>query len=220
MRTRIKICGMMHKQDLDCAISSGVDSLGFIFYKKSKRYISTDQASILLKNVTPFVGIVGVFVNPSFEEIKDACSKIPLTLLQFHGDEPHDYCQFCSDEMHIPWIKAIRVGKNTTQKEIFTLAKKYDKANGLLFDTDSVNFGGVGASFDWERLPTDPSYPVILAGGINSFNVIHAINKVQPYAIDVCSGVEIEKQPGVKDHLKIIQLVKQVRLADKNNLKI
>lgn len=219
MRTRVKICGMTRKQDIDFAIAAGVDVLGFIFYKLSKRYISAANVAAMLHNIPPFVGVAGVFVNPSFEELKSICSKVPLTLLQFHGDETYDYCQFCANEMKLPWIKVIRVSENSNCKEIANSTEKYSGANAILFDTDSEHFGGVGRSFNWNCLPINRSYPLILSGGINLANVADAVSKIHPYGIDVCSGVEFENQPGMKDHLKIAELLELVYLADQKKNK-
>ncbi|CEG56676.1 N-(5'-phosphoribosyl)anthranilate isomerase [Legionella fallonii LLAP-10] len=193
------MCGMTRAEDVAHAISLGVDAIGLIFYPKSPRNVTIETARPLLDNIPPFVSAVAVLVNPEMKLVEQILKKLPIQLLQFHGDESPEFCQ----QFGKPFIKAIQP---QTADQIKQEMERYSKASALLLDTPSVtNRGGTGLTFDWNIIPPDLPKPYILAGGLNQFNVLDAI-KMNPYAVDVSSGVESE--PGIKDHLKMSQFIK------------
>lgn len=211
-RTRVKMCGTTRLEDALVAVDCGVDALGFIFYDKSPRYISSEKAARIINQLPPFVDRVGVFVNATIETVADAAA-VGLSVLQLHGTESVEYCRelrlkvpFCS------LIKAFRVG-DKSRPDHFT---PYNGCvDAFLLDTYVQGAsGGTGRIFDWsiiEQLQLDR--PILLAGGLSPENVLAAITAVHPYAVDINSG--IESQPGVKDHTrlkKLLQLVHQTAL--------
>lgn len=199
-RTRVKICGMTRAEDVAHAINLGVDAIGLIFYPKSSRYITLEQAKGLLKNLPPFVDVVAVLVNPEKTLVQKIIDELPIHLLQFHGEESPAFCQ----QFNKPFIKAIQPH---TPEQIKQAMTDYQNASAILLDTPSdTQKGGTGLTFDWQIIPLDLPKPYILAGGLNEFNVLNAIKKTRPYAIDVCSGVE--DSPGIKNHLKMNQFIK------------
>jgi phosphoribosylanthranilate isomerase len=199
------MCGMTRAEDVAHAINLGVDAIGLIFYLKSPRYITIEPARFLLKNLPPFVSAVAVLVDPEIALVEQILDELPIHLLQFHGDESPEFCQ----QFDKPYIKAIRPH---TADQIKQEMNRYSKAGALLLDTPSdTGKGGTGLTFDWNIIPRDLPKPYILSGGLNQGNVSEAI-KIHPYAVDVCSGIEV--QPGIKDHLKMSQFIKEAR---KNN---
>ncbi len=195
MRTRVKICGITRIEDALSAINSGCDSLGFVFYEKSPRYVTIEKAKEICRQLPPFVTSVGLFVNPDESYVNQAIGNVELNLLQFHGEEPPQFCR----TFELPYMKAIRVKSDTNllQYEI-----DYFDAKALLLDSFSVGVhGGTGTTFDWNIIPSNIKKPIILAGGLSSVNVGEAIRKVRPYAVDVSGGVESTK--GIKDPEKI-----------------
>jgi len=198
-RTRVKICGITNLEDAKAAISAGADAIGFVFYKKSPRYISINKAREIVENVTAFVNCVGLFVNSEKEYIDGVLEQVALDTLQFHGDESEQDCTLYDK----PYIKAIRMNEEINLLEE---AEKYFSAKALLLDTylEGVT-GGTGTVFDWSRIPRNLKKPVILAGGLNVSNVKGAIKQISPYAVDVSGGVEIEK--GKKDPNKIKEFI-------------
>ncbi|OIR01038.1 N-(5'-phosphoribosyl)anthranilate isomerase [mine drainage metagenome] len=205
-RTRIKICGITRGQDALAAASNGADALGLVFYEKSPRHVSLGQAAQLARAIPPFVTVVGLFVNPAVEYVREVLAQIPLDILQFHGDEEPEFCA----QFGKPYLKAIRV-KNGV--DLIQCAARYAGARGLLLDAfiEGVQ-GGTGESFDWALIPQGLPLPVILSGGLHAGNVAAAITQVRPYAVDVSSGVEAAK--GIKDAAKIAAFINEVKRAD------
>ncbi|MCD8340389.1 MAG: phosphoribosylanthranilate isomerase [Burkholderiales bacterium] len=204
MRTRIKMCGMCSKQDIENACSLGVDAVGFILYPKSKRYVELDALRELVKSVPSFITPVLLFVNPNEELVRQALEIVPNALLQFHGQEPADFCA----SFKRPWIKAIPINSADSLKE----AKRiYGQAQAFLCDTPTQLWGGSGKTFNWQLL-SDNSEKIILAGGLTAENVQDAIKALSPYAVDVCSGVE--REPRKKDFERMKKFIEQVGLAD------
>ena len=201
-RTRVKMCGMTRTEDISYAIDLGVDAIGLIFYSKSPRSVTIKQAEQLLKNLPPFMDAVAVLVNPEPDFVRELSSSLPLQLLQFHGDETPVFCE----QFNTPFIKAIYPH---TREQIQQEMNAYKNARALLLDTPSDTLrGGTGQTFDWELISPNSTKPYILAGGLNEFNILDALNKSRPYAIDVCSGVE--DAPGIKNHLKMSQFIKVI----------
>lgn len=200
MRTRIKICGIKHINDALKAIECGVDAIGLIFVEKSPRFIGLQDAHEISKSIPPFVTVVGLFMNSTAETVRETLKSVPLTLLQFHGDETSDFCE----QFNMPYIKVLGMNESV---DIESFAKEHPKAKGILLDNEKG--GGTGESFDWSLVPQNSSIPIILAGGLNPENVAAAVETVKPYAVDVSSGVESET--AVKDHKKIEQFIKEVQ---------
>ena len=198
-RTRVKVCGICTNEDAGAAVAAGADAIGMVFYPKSPRYLSISRASTITSTLPPFVSAVGLFVNSSFEEVRDVLSEVQLELLQFHGDEDEDFC----NSFNVPYIKAFRVEAGT---DLHMQCRQYESARGILLDTYIKGQpGGTGETFDWGLIPDDLPLPVVLAGGLNSGNVKQAITAVKPWAVDVSSGVEVS--PGKKDHQKVVQFI-------------
>ncbi|PID42375.1 MAG: phosphoribosylanthranilate isomerase [Gammaproteobacteria bacterium] len=204
-RTRIKLCGITRLEDALSGVRAGADALGFVFYKKSPRYITPEAVREIRDRLPAFVTVVGLFVNHSKAEIEQINNVAGLDLFQFHGDELPAFCQ----QFNKPFIKAVRVQDRWT---VTRAMADYVAARGILADTYVHGVpGGTGEVFDWELLPKNCGDRLILAGGLNASNVAGAIRSVQPYAVDVSGGVEKDK--GIKDKDAIIAFVKEVQGA-------
>lgn len=204
-RTRIKICGLTRAEDVCAAVEHGADAIGFVFYPPSPRAISFDRAAELVALLPPFVTSVGLFVNPEAAFVSEALSRLPLQLLQFHGDESDVDCA----RYGRPWIKAARMRPGVDLLEFSTL---HPGARGILLDAFVDGYGGGGKTFDWSLIPTGFGRPLILSGGLDADNVGEAVRRVRPWAVDVSSGVESAK--GIKDAAKIAAFIAGVRHAD------
>ncbi|MFJ1267333.1 phosphoribosylanthranilate isomerase [Legionella lytica] len=201
-RVRVKMCGMTRSDDIAHAIGLGVDAIGLIFYPKSSRHVTVEQAKILLKDSPPFVGTVAVLVDPCVELVQQIIEELPIQLLQFHGAESVAFCQ----QFNKPFIKAIHSDSSTYIQQ---MAENYVGARAILLDTPSNTVrGGTGLTFDWGVIPQRLDKPYILAGGLDESNVLDAIKSCHPYAVDLCSG--IEASPGIKDHTKMTQFMKRI----------
>jgi len=205
MRTRIKICGITRVEDAESAAAAGADAIGLVFEDKSPRCVSLDRAAAIVRALPPFVTVVGLFVNAARGRIEEVLSRVPLDLLQFHGNEPPEQCR----PYHRPYLKALSMKPDV---DLHAMEARYADATGLVLDTySSAVAGGSGETFDWTRVPRDLKKPVILAGGLTSANVAAAIRALRPYAVDVSSGVERGK--GIKDATKISAFIEAVRSA-------
>ncbi|KAF1027865.1 MAG: N-(5'-phosphoribosyl)anthranilate isomerase [Burkholderia plantarii] len=213
-RTRIKLCGLSRPADVDHAVALGADAIGFVFYPKSPRALSVEQAAGLARRVPPFVSVVGLFVNASAEEIARVVDAVPLTTLQFHGDETPEQCVALARVARLPWLRALRIGVSTQRADLVKSAHHYSTAGGLLFDTLVSDYGGSGKVFDWSLIPAELAHRGVLSGGLNAQNVGDAIRQVRPYAVDVSSGIEVAGEKGVKDHARMAAFVGAVRAAD------
>ena len=201
-RVKIKVCGTTNLKDALFAVDSGVDAIGFIFYKKSPRYILQKDAKDIVAKLPPFVETVGVFVNETSDRVNRIAEQCKLTAIQLHGDESSAFCRRIKRRV----IKAFRV-KDTNS---FKGMADYDVSGFLLDSYNEESKGGTGKTFDWNlALRAKKQGPIILAGGLNPYNVYTAIHRVKPYGVDVCSGVE--KSPGIKDSVKIDEFIKSVR---------
>ncbi len=204
--TRIKICGITREQDLRAVADSGGHAIGLVFYEKSPRHVSVQRAAELVRAAPPFLTVVGLFVNPSAEFVHEALERVPLDVLQFHGEETPEFCR----QFGRPYLKAIRVKKGV---DLLQCASRYAGAQGLLLDAYVEGTqGGTGESFDWALIPHELPLPVILSGGLHAGNVASAIRQVRPYAVDVSSGVEAAK--GVKDAAKVAAFINEVKRID------
>lgn len=204
-RTRIKICGLTRPEDVRAAVDAGADAIGFVFYPPSPRNLSFEHAAELAALLPPFVTAVGLFVNPEPEWVAQACTAVPLQLLQFHGDETDAECA----RHGRPWIKAARMRPGV---DLVEFCASHPGARGILLDAFVDGYGGGGKTFDWSLIPPDLGRPLILSGGLDSANVAEAVRRVRPWAVDVSSGVEAAK--GIKDAAKIAAFIAGVRHAD------
>ena len=201
-RIRVKICGLTRVEDALAAASLGVDAIGLVFYPLSPRAVEVEQAKKIVEALPPFVSTVGLFVNAKPWEIEAVLQKVPLDLLQFHGDETEEDCA----RFGRPYIKAIRMREGL---DLRLEALRFPTARGLLVDAYDPNLpGGTGRCFEWGRIPADLGKPLILAGGLAAENVRAAIAQVRPWAVDVSSGVERAK--GIKDPAKMAAFLHEV----------
>ena len=205
-QVKVKICGMTNLKDVKVAVDGGVDAVGFIFYKKSPRSVTMQAVREIVLELPPFVDSVGVFVNETAEQINKISDHCKLDRVQLHGDESPAFCKKIRRRV----IKVIRV------KDIQSLKKLSDyPVSSFLLDTFSEDqYGGTGKVFDWNLAYSAKKYgPIILAGGLTPNNVRQAIQRIRPYGVDVCSGVE--SQPGIKDHKKMQAFLKNVKAERK-----
>ena len=204
---KVKICGLTKKDDILDVVHLGADAIGVIFYEKSPRFVSLQDAEVLFHDVPAFVNRVGVFVNQSVEFVNEVSDKCKLDYVQLHGDESVEYCKKVNRKI----IKAFRV---STENDIKKIVSYKNIASAVLLDTKvKGSFGGTGQSFDWGLGIAAKEYdiPMILSGGINVTNVSKAIQLVDPYCIDISSGVE--SQPGVKDYHKLEEFIRLLKVG-------
>jgi len=181
----------------------GVDAVGLVFYEPSPRSVDCSQASDIAKAVAPFCSLVGLFVNPSAQYVRDTLARVPLDVLQFHGDETEAFCNSFGRR----YLKAIRMRPELMPEDSIA---SYPSAAGILLDAYRPGVpGGTGESFDWQRVPKQSPTPLILAGGLDSSNVASAAKSTGVYGVDVSGGVEAG--PGDKCLDKIGRFVSAVR---------
>ena len=206
MRTRVKICGITNLSDAQSAVEAGCDALGFVFYSKSPRAVTPEQAAEIIANVPAFVTSVALFVNESSEIVNQVIAKTGIDLLQFHGDESAEFCSTFSR----PYIKALRM---KPELDLTAQFETYASSQGILLDAYTPGIpGGTGEMFDWSRIPAERATKIILAGGLSTDNVANAITQVSPYAVDVSGGVEASK--GIKDSNKMTDFMSEVYRAN------
>ncbi|UDL07195.1 phosphoribosylanthranilate isomerase [Marinobacter sp. CA1] len=209
MKTKTKICGITEIGDALTAANAGADAIGLVFFEPSPRAVDVARAREIAAAVPAFVTLVGLFVNPDADYVRNILDQVPLDLLQFHGDESPEFC----NQFGRRWIKAVRVATTEDVEDAF---ERYSLGSGLLLDAyDPTLYGGTGKSFDWTLIPQQRPLPLILAGGLNSDNVARAITAVKPWAVDVSGGVEIRK--GVKDAARIKEFLNEVHRVDKTD---
>ncbi len=205
MRTRVKICGITRCEDAQLAVDAGVDAVGLVFYDKSPRFVSNEIAAEISQLIPAFVSRVALFKDADKTMIDAVLQAVEVDLIQFHGSETPDFCQ----QFALPYIKAVGV-KGTEHDADFlrSSAENYRAAKALLLDGHAPGeAGGTGESFDWASIARIDK-PVILAGGLTPQNVAQAITLVQPFAVDVSSGVE--STPGIKDKDKVAVFMRNV----------
>ncbi len=199
MKPKIKVCGFTQAGNAREASLLGIDAVGLVFYDKSPRYVEVKTALEIVNTLPPFINRVGLFVNANSSFIDEVLCEVPLDTLQFHGDESPIEC----GRYAMPFIKAVRVHQDT---DLVKMADDYHQSCGLLLDAFNKNtYGGTGEIFDWGLAKVELDLPIILAGGLDSNTVADAVKQVNPYAVDVSSGVESAK--GVKDIDKIKQFI-------------
>jgi len=207
-RVRVKICGLTRQEDVAAAVAAGADAIGLVFYPASPRAVSLQQAAMLRAQVPAFVSVVALFANAQTREIQAVMDAVAPDLLQFHGEESPAACAALGHR----YLKAFRVGAPglQTAAQLATACAAYPQAAGWLFDAYHAGYGGSGLRFDLGLLDEvrhlPQCRPIILAGGLTPENVPAAIARVQPYAVDVSSGVE--DAPGVKSAGKIARFLR------------
>jgi len=205
---QVKICGITNLADALAAVEAGADALGFNFYRRSPRFITTAAAHEIIARLPSSVLTVGVFVNEAEPaQVARIAAQSGVAAVQLHGEESPDYCAALTGQQV---IKALRVGDSFTPEQ----AARY-RTHAILLDAFSPHaHGGTGLSFDWSlaRRTRELVARLFLAGGLTPANVGAAIAAVRPFAVDVCSGVEAA--PGRKDAKKLRAFVAAVRTAN------
>lgn len=199
---RVKICGITNLDDALLAIAAGADALGFVFCEQSSRCINQLAAAKIIAKLPPFIQTVGLFVNEDVEKINWTADYCGLDIVQLHGDETPEECL----EVNRRVIKAFRMQNNISIEPL----GRY-QVSGFLLDAWSPDaYGGTGRTFNWELAGAARQYgPIILAGGLSPDNVTEALQVVQPYAVDVSSGVE--SAPGKKDAELVKKFIKRAK---------
>jgi phosphoribosylanthranilate isomerase len=206
---KVKVCGVTNLADAEKALECGADALGFNFYPPSPRYIDKESARAILLGLPETSCNVAVFVNASKDTVSEVLARGELwsgrrayRCLQFHGEENAEYCR----GWPLKVIKAFRVREKKSLQGMEAFP-----ADFYLLDSWSQGFGGSGAPFSWEWLEGVNSEKIILSGGLTLGNVADAIQRIKPYAVDVCSGVEV--RPGIKDHEKLKEFILRAKGA-------
>ncbi len=199
---KIKICGITNTEDALAAESFGADAVGFIFYKKSKRYVTPKQAEHIIKTLSPFTTKVGVFVDETFASINKISKQTGINVVQLHGDENPDIM----NSILLPVIKAFRVDDNFDYNKL----NQYQEYSILLDAYSENNYGGTGNKFNWKKIPFEIKNKIILAGGISSDNIEFIYKNINPAAVDLSSSLEIT--PGKKDKKKMEEFFNKVNL--------
>ena len=203
MSTKVKICGLTSVADAVAAAEAGADMIGLMLYAGSPRHISLTQAAEISRALPPFVLKVGVFVNPEEALVSRAIAECQLSLLQFHGDEPSEFCT----QFGLMSMKALRV-QNADSLAVL----EHYATDAFLLDAYAPNgLGGTGEKFNWDLAVEAQKFckPIFLAGGLTPENVADAVRQVRPFAVDVSSGVEAA--PGMKDAAKVRAFIAAVR---------
>jgi len=195
MSVKVKICGITSAADALVAVDGGADALGFMFYESSPRNVSIRQAAEIIRELPPFIMKVGVFVDADEDTVMRAIGDCGLTMLQFHGAESPEYCT----QFGLMCMKAFRVRDAASLEEL----QNYPTDAWLLDSFVADKLGGTGEKFNWDLAIEAKKLgrPIFLAGGLTAANVAGAVHKVQPFGVDVSSGVEAS--PGKKDHAKV-----------------
>lgn len=188
-----KICGITNIEDAKICAELGADAIGFIFYKKSKRYVAPKVVKEIINKLPPFLLKVGVFVNEDINVVNSIAKEIGLNIIQLHGDESPEYLK----DVNLPVIKAFRVNDEFD----FSQLENYENCSFLFDSFHKDEYGGTGLKFNWNEIPNKIRKKIILAGGISEENIEKIYKDIKPYAIDVSSSVEVN--PGKKDHKEL-----------------
>lgn len=204
--TRVKICGITRLEDARAAVEAGADALGFVFIPETPRAVDAPHAATIIRSLPPFVTVVGVFADRPAEEVESIASFCRLTAVQLVGQEDPEYCL----KLRYPVIKGIRL---RTAADV-AHASAYRSLSAILLDTFMEgHLGGTGAVFPWEWARGASRHGrIIVAGGLIPENVGDVVQNLQPYGVDVSSGVEVS--PGRKDPDKVRRFIAEVRRAD------
>lgn len=202
---RVKICGITNLEDAEAAIDFGADALGFVFFKGSPRCVTLLQAEAIICKLPPFVTTVGVFVDETPEMIRSSIINAGIDVIQLHGEEKPESCQFSRRS-----IKAIRIKSIDSLEPL----KAFNSVvSTFLLDAYATEaLGGTGLKFNWDIAVEAKQFGrIILAGGLTPENVADAVRHVRPYGVDVSSGVEREK--GKKDHEKMRLFIERAKIS-------
>jgi phosphoribosylanthranilate isomerase len=217
-RTRIKLCGLSRPEDIAVAVDAGADAIGLVFYPPSPRHVTPAQAGALLAGLPAFVSAVGLYVNPTLEQVQETIAVAPIAILQFHGDETPEHCAAIAQAVRRPFLRAIRIRPETTATDLLEFDLRYRACSplyaGPLLDTWSDAYGGTGKVFNWSLIPADIAHRAALSGGLNAQNATGAVRQLRPHAVDVSSGIESAK--GVKDVALMRAFIAAVRHADES----
>ncbi len=203
MTVRIKFCGITRFEDARIAANLGVDALGFIFFKKSPRYIDPQSAAQIIKKLPPFVSRVGVFVNEDLSTILEIVKLTNIDTVQLHGSESPEFCS----QIPLPVLKSFSVKSDMD----FSILDNYS-CSGFLLDTwNNEMHGGSGKTFNWSIAKSLCNHygNIVIAGGLGPSNVEEALDTLHPYGVDINSGIEI--MPGVKNPHKMKDIVRIIR---------
>ena len=202
MKLKVKICGITNREDALRCIDAGANALGFIFYKKSPRYIEPSIAATIIRELPPYVAPVGIFVNEKRSFIEQTIKETNIRIIQLSGDETPEECNGYS-------LKVWKAFRFASMDDV-NIAKRYSISAAIVDGVSNNLYGGTGTLADFSIASAVKQFhPVVLAGGLNPDNVLSAVQHVQPYAIDVNSG--IERSPGKKDEKKIASLFGQLQ---------
>ena len=205
MAYRTKICGITNIEDARVAVTAGADALGFLLYRKSPRYVDPMMIQQIVAQLPPFILPVGVFVNEEIKIVRDLMDTCGLALAQLHGDESATYCR----ELRRPVLKALRLKDRSTFVALAEFQARIEVRGFVLDALSEEAYGGTGQVVDWGLArQAAQAATVILAGGLTPENVGQALRAVQPYGVDVSSGVEVT--PGKKDHEKVRAFLRAV----------
>ena len=202
---KVKICGITNIEDALLSADLGADALGFIFVPSSPRHIAPGAARKIIQALPPFVVPVGVVADMPYEDILEIIDQTGIGCIQLHGEEtPKQLAKY-----PVPVYKSFRVDSGFDLE----ILRRY-KGSAYLLDTKiSGKLGGTGKTFDWEIAVKAKEYGrIILSGGLTPENIVEAVQRVEPYAVDVNSGVE--ERPGKKDHSKLKSLFKKLKLME------
>ena len=189
---RIKICGITRPEDAEQALALGADTVGCVFHAASARHVTAVIAQDIRVAVGDAGTLVGLFVDPTVDQVQAVLDRVELDVLQFHGEESPAFCE----QFQRPYLKAVAMSPDV---DLAAVNSAYGSARGLLLDSAyEGQFGGTGHRFDWEWIDAGLEKRLMLAGGLTADNVGYAIRYVRPAAVDVSSGVE--KKSGIKDH--------------------
>jgi len=206
--TKVKICGIQDSDMAAWCVKQGADAIGLMFFQPSPRFVSITQASAVINNVKGKIDIIGVFVNPSKEEVEKAIDS-GITGLQFHGNETVEFCA----QWPLPWLKAIHVDDHCHIKDEL---EKWQCAFSCLLDSKAPDaYGGMGKKFNWQAIPKSYRTSIVLSGGIHLGNVVEALSEISPFALDVSSGVESVR--GQKSKALIRAFMQEVLHARKSS---
>jgi len=201
----VKICGITSLAQARMAAAAGADAIGLVLYDKSSRHVDLDLAVEIKNAISKNVECIALLVNAEEKFVREVISKLSPHYIQFHGDESPNFCH----QFNYPFIRAVRMSKELKMTKILS---SYKPSGGFLFDAwHADHYGGTGHVFDWNRLPVNLDFPLILAGGLNPDNVSSAVRAVGPAMVDVSGGVE--SSPGVKDEHKVREFILNAKEA-------
>ena len=201
----VKICGITSSAQARMVAAAGADAIGLVLYDKSSRYVDLDLAVEIKNAISEDVVCIALLVNAEEKFVREVISKLSPHFIQFHGDESPNFCH----QFNYPFIRAVRMSKELKMAKILS---SYKPSGGFLFDAwHADHYGGTGHLFDWNLLPVNLDFPLILAGGLNPDNVGSAVRAVGPAMVDVSGGVE--SSPGVKDEHKVREFILNAKEA-------